>query len=220
MTTGERKAVKRMQSWLKKIFAPPPKTERPPPQSINDLLRTSGKACGVALLNLALTMSENDFVEIVHCPALVGSAIREGDVVFTHALTRDLLTSQTSIFKAADIASLLKGGQLEHTIFMLRNDASSGHVAKYISFTIGRAKDNDIRIMDVAISRYHARVTISQEGFSISDLRSQNGTKVNGLAISDLPHILQDGDIVSMGRYEFSFLLPASLYRKLLAQKK
>lgn len=212
--------MKRMQKWLKKLFAPPPKAERPQPQSLDDILRTSGKACGIALLNLALTMSENDFVEIVHCPTLVGSAIREGDVVFAQAHTRDLLTSKTSLFKAADIAALMNGSQLEHTIFMLRNNASSGEVAKYTSFTIGRAKDNDIRIMDVAISRYHARITISREGFSISDLRSQNGTKVNEIAISDLPHVLQDGDIVSMGRYEFSFLSPASLYRKLLAQKK
>lgn len=209
-----------MYSLLKKLFSTTPESKEPRLlDSIDDIVRTPGKACSITLMNLALNSSEDDFVQIVHCPSLVGSAIRDGDVLSEPLYGSDLLSAKTSRFKSSEVALFVKGSQLEHSIFILRREDSSAHKSRYLSFDIGRAKDNDIRIFDVAISRYHARITISNQGASIIDLRSQNGTKVNGLPISDLPHTLQDGDIISLGRYEFSFLLPSTLYQKLRARK-
>ncbi len=65
----------------------------------------------------------------------------------------------------------------------------------YIS--IGRAPDNDIRVMDEAVSRYHAAVVLTEKGYVIRDLQSNNGTYVNGESIDEI--LLKDGDTISIG---------------------
>ena len=48
---------------------------------------------------------------------------------------------------------------------------------------IGRASDNDIQIKDRSISRKHVKIIKKDEKFLIEDLRSENGTWVNGIPI-------------------------------------
>ena len=45
--------------------------------------------------------------------------------------------------------------------------------------TIGRSKDNDIPLFDNTVSRNHARIEKNEEGYSLTDLGSFNGTLVN-----------------------------------------
>ncbi|HHX65840.1 MAG TPA: protein kinase [Chloroflexi bacterium] len=59
---------------------------------------------------------------------------------------------------------------------------------------------------DGYISRNHARVTVDQRQYSITDLGSVNGTYVNGRRLT--PHVatpLRQGDRVRMGRVVFEF---------------
>ena len=51
---------------------------------------------------------------------------------------------------------------------------------------------------DAEISRRHARIAASPDGFTIEDLGSTNGTLVNGGAISE-PHTLAAGDSIELG---------------------
>ena len=44
--------------------------------------------------------------------------------------------------------------------------------------TIGRSPDNDIVLDDASVSRHHARVVRTAEGFHLEDLNSFNGTTV------------------------------------------
>ncbi len=64
---------------------------------------------------------------------------------------------------------------------------------------LGRASDAGLVIEDDAVSRYHARVDIAEDGsFTIEDLRSANGTFVGEKRVSRSP--LVTGDQVQLGR--------------------
>jgi DNA-binding response OmpR family regulator len=65
------------------------------------------------------------------------------------------------------------------------------------ALTIGRGDDCDIVVPDRQISRYHARVRRSVDGFVLEDLGSKNGTHLNGVRLHD-PAPLQDGDVIQV----------------------
>jgi ABC-type multidrug transport system ATPase subunit len=67
---------------------------------------------------------------------------------------------------------------------------------------IGRAPDNDLVLDDLLVSRHHAELRRSPDGgYEITDLRTQNGTYVNGRRISTQP--LTDSDTVGIGHSTF-----------------
>jgi pSer/pThr/pTyr-binding forkhead associated (FHA) protein len=73
--------------------------------------------------------------------------------------------------------------------------------------TIGRGRSNDIVIpRDKLTSRLHAVVRYEHNHYALYDERSANGTFVNGDEIEPgVPHILQDGDTIGVGAYEFTY---------------
>ena len=64
---------------------------------------------------------------------------------------------------------------------------------------IGRSAECGVSIDDDQVSREHAKIERSEEGFVIVDLNSTNGTLVNGVAIES--HLLQDGDRLQIGTF-------------------
>jgi pSer/pThr/pTyr-binding forkhead associated (FHA) protein len=62
---------------------------------------------------------------------------------------------------------------------------------------VGRA-GADITIQDPEISRRHASLKPQNGGVEITDLKSANGTVVNGATI-DRPTILANGDVITLG---------------------
>ena len=70
---------------------------------------------------------------------------------------------------------------------------------------IGRAEDCDIVLPDASISRMHAEVVRTQEGYKIRDLGSTNGTIVNDSPI--LSTILRAGDFIRLGNHLLKFLV-------------
>jgi FHA domain len=74
--------------------------------------------------------------------------------------------------------------------------------------TIGRKAHNDIQIDNLAVSGEHAViVTILNDSF-LEDLGSTNGTLVNGNPVKK--HILQNNDIVEIGKYKLKYVHEAS----------
>lgn len=63
--------------------------------------------------------------------------------------------------------------------------------------TIGRSPECTITLHDTNVSRNHAEIRPSDIGYSVIDLGSTNGTKVNGQRITERD--LRDGDIVTFG---------------------
>ena len=72
--------------------------------------------------------------------------------------------------------------------------------------TIGRETGNDIKVQDVNASRRHAELTLNAQGlWIITDMKSTNGTLVNGVSVASQP--LYPGDIVTIGKSDFEFTL-------------
>jgi transcriptional regulator with GAF, ATPase, and Fis domain len=86
-------------------------------------------------------------------------------------------------------------GPLEGTIFPLTEEEVS----------IGRERSNRICINDVAVSRCHSVLKRAGDNFTIVDLESFNGTRVNGMPIGE--RVLEHGDTIAMGDSLFLFLL-------------
>jgi pSer/pThr/pTyr-binding forkhead associated (FHA) protein len=71
------------------------------------------------------------------------------------------------------------------------------------SVKIGRNEDCEVTIDNLGVSRYHSEI-VSKDGFYIlRDLKSNNGTFVNGKRIES--YNLNDGDEISIGKFTISF---------------
>ena len=69
---------------------------------------------------------------------------------------------------------------------------------------IGRSRDSDIVLNDSNVSRRHAEIRPSGQGWLIQDLGSTNGVRVNGRNV-DGPHPLEGGDRVELGTVDVQF---------------
>jgi adenylate cyclase len=69
--------------------------------------------------------------------------------------------------------------------------------------TIGRSPDCQIVLKDFGISRTHARLFADEDGVRIQDLKSKNGTQVNGVPVVEAP--LKDGDRILLGKFQIAF---------------
>jgi DNA-binding winged helix-turn-helix (wHTH) protein len=65
------------------------------------------------------------------------------------------------------------------------------------TIVLGRESSCDVVIVDRQVSRFHARITPSNEGVMLEDLGSKNGTNHNGVELTG-PVMLQDGDMVGI----------------------
>jgi len=72
---------------------------------------------------------------------------------------------------------------------------------------IGRNPNTDITLLDEGISREHAVVVRDPATgtFTIEDLQSTNGTKVNGKSVRSVT--LANGDRIQLGNTLFQFLI-------------
>lgn len=66
--------------------------------------------------------------------------------------------------------------------------------------TVGRTKDNEVVLNDPAVSSHHCEFVTDPHGLSVRDLRSSNGTYVNGRRVTEGP--LYDGDAIKIGQYQ------------------
>lgn len=67
--------------------------------------------------------------------------------------------------------------------------------------TVGRHPDSDIFLNDVTVSRHHCRFVVTEEGLSVEDSGSTNGTYVNEARVDQAE--LKAGDEVVVGRFHF-----------------
>lgn len=78
---------------------------------------------------------------------------------------------------------------------------------------LGREESADIALPDPEMSRRHARVSWQDGHYVLEDLRSTNGTSVNGTLIR-VPHTLSPGDRIGVGQtvleFEWSTVAPAT----------
>lgn len=66
--------------------------------------------------------------------------------------------------------------------------------------TIGRSEDAGMVLEDTSLSRVHARVFRAHARYFVEDLKSTNGTFIDGKAITE-PHELADGTRIQLGAH-------------------
>ena len=72
---------------------------------------------------------------------------------------------------------------------------------------IGRQAGAEIQLEHKLISRRHASFTCTDTDCTITDLKSSNGTKINGKKLApNQPQSLADGDIIEIGPYEITYV--------------
>lgn len=79
------------------------------------------------------------------------------------------------------------------------------YVVEHFPATIGRHPTNDIALPLDAVSRYHARLELVDGQLKLMDLRSSNGTFVNGKRVQIAPVV--DHDSIAFGTLDFTILL-------------
>ncbi len=82
-------------------------------------------------------------------------------------------------------------------------DSPQTHAFDSGEVVIGRSPECQIVLRDFGISRNHAKIVVGEDGVRILDMKSKNGTQVNGVPIVEAP--LRDGDRILLGKFELVF---------------
>lgn len=77
------------------------------------------------------------------------------------------------------------------------NTGDSFHLRQSV-LTVGRSPVNLLQVNDKSVSRRHAQLRKQGDDYVITDLKSSNGTFLNGQRLTD-PALLKHDDIVQLG---------------------
>lgn len=70
-------------------------------------------------------------------------------------------------------------------------------------YRIGRARDSDIPIDNLGVSRHHCSIVKAGEGWKVVDKGSNNGTFINGAQVHE--QVLKHEDRIILGKYSLVF---------------
>ncbi len=123
---------------------------------------------------------------------------------------RDFSDDDTSLLVSSE-ATLSYKDVVKKTVAQvsIMNGQEAGTVIPLIDneYLIGRQRDNEIQLTDLGVSGHHARIFRGTEGYVLEDLKSRNGTWLNGARV--FHSVLQSGDEIRVGetdmRYEVLF---------------
>ncbi len=77
------------------------------------------------------------------------------------------------------------------------------HLPHGCSLKIGRHKDNDVIIENLAVSGHHGKIDSAGDGFVFIDLKSKNGSFINEELVTS--HWLADNDVINIGKHSLTF---------------
>ena len=78
---------------------------------------------------------------------------------------------------------------------------------------LGRDWDNDVINKDPTVSRRHALIVETPQGFVLRDLGSVNGTYVNDGNIGSVEHVLRSGSRIRLGASEVTLVFTPAVAR-------
>ena len=122
-----------------------------------------------------------------------------GPVVFTFVADAKLRAGMFSIDGIANAQAVSDGPPALLTL----DDGSTRPVELNVPFVIGRNSDCSLSIADPNVSRVHAQIVATDDGFVITDNNSTNGTLVNDVAITST--VLRSGDLIRVGPVQARF---------------
>lgn len=89
------------------------------------------------------------------------------------------------------------------TLKFKNNVLADYHLPNGYSLKIGRQKDNDVVIENLAVSSHHGKIDSAGDGFLYIDLKSKNGSFVNDELVNS--HWLEHGDVINIGKHSLTF---------------
>jgi len=104
--------------------------------------------------------------------------------------TKEIVTPKAIQYKTARTLTTSR-------LVLVRDGGETGYPLTRDTYTVGRHRNNDIVVSDPKVSSFHARFDRTPEGFVLVDLRSRNGSFVNGKRVDAVA--LRDGDEVRLG---------------------
>ena len=136
---------------------------------------------------------------------LSGELARRDDRIAT--LQSDLKAAIGQLEGAADrSAAELRGESLKpRYLTRIDNGPETVYSLSRPRIAIGRTPENDLQVRESYISRIHAYIRLGPESAVIEDAASRNGVFVNDRRVRR--ELLQDGDIVMLGKARFRFQL-------------
>lgn len=98
----------------------------------------------------------------------------------------------------------------ENAMLVLQRGAEAGRrwpLDRARAITIGRSEECEIHLPDRQVSRTHARIAWTDDGYTLEDLDSKNGTHLNGQEVRGAPAPLHDGDEIQVAlRFKLAFV--------------
>ena len=115
----------------------------------------------------------------------------------------DLATDEENTFDAADLAAgtgmlLVRRGP----------NAGSRYVLDHPVTTVGRHPDSRVFLDDITVSRRHAEIRRTADGYVVVDVGSLNGTYLNRERVDQ--GALVDGDLIQVGKFKLMFVASAA----------
>lgn len=161
---------------------------------VTDLGSTNGTKLNGEQVTQPSVLKDNDIIRLDE-KALIFHEIHfaEPDIANTHKSDETFIVRQD----AAQPRFIVTAGTHEGKEFLL-------YIGKIV---IGRATSKttyDISLQDKAISRPQVEIENKENRFSITDLKSVNGTLVNGELIIETTE-MQDGDVIEIGETTMLF---------------
>lgn len=133
----------------------------------------------------------------------VDDAIKVGSFSITNEIERELMTDAGVAAKVSDIAEPMNSSpRLVEAALVLQNGERV--TLDTDSLKIGRQASCRVVFNDSNVSREHAQMRRSTDGWKLLDLGSTNGTKINGVKITQ-EQVLVNGDELGFGTSSAKF---------------
>ncbi|MBV8517994.1 MAG: DUF4388 domain-containing protein [Acidobacteria bacterium] len=193
-------------------------------RTLDDLARDSDEDA-VAVYRVVYGLLSNHLIEPVNAPPPDDGTLPPSDAMLYDELPEDATVRQTTPRFGAestvrdspdDDTHLLLSTEerlsyadvVRPIVAQLTIEADAMNGARVIPLTegdylLGRHRDNTIELTDAGVSSFHARIYRGPDGYTIEDLKSRNGTFVNGSRVFHAT--LSDGDVVHVGQTDLVY---------------
>lgn len=139
-------------------------------------------------------------------PPMSEETLRQSMASFGGDSTVVEMTDDTNLLVSSE-ARLSYADVVKKTIAQLSitngDDSGKTYPLSDAEHHIGRLYDNDILLTDLGVSGHHARIYRGPEGYAIEDLKSRNGTWLNGARVYHSQ--LQHADQLRLGATDLRF---------------
>ena len=122
-----------------------------------------------------------------------------------------------NVLTFTDLKGPTEAGQYHRFLCMTGESKGTSFILIGARIVAGRGKNVDIQINDTKASREHFELAKIKESYVLTDLKSQNGTIVNDLKVTQ--HRLSDHDAVIVGKTIFKYSLLTVLEKNNYLQK-